>query len=122
MERVQFIVILHTEMGNADVVSNFLDEVAYPEVAGTVAGADTIVITFRRGCGTLENMIFKIESINRREFFLGRIESATKWFGYSGNCFGYGRATATLTATAVAEIAVGGSLGMRNTLSNASKI
>ena len=32
MERVQFIVILHTEMGNADVVSNFLDEVAYPEV------------------------------------------------------------------------------------------
>ena len=36
MERVQFIVILHTEMGNADVVSNFLDEVAYPEVAGTV--------------------------------------------------------------------------------------
>ena len=64
MERVQFIVILHTEMGNADVVSNFLDEVAYPEVAGTVAGADTIIVITRSEedaehfIERIENMIF----------------------------------------------------------------
>ena len=64
MERVQFIVILHPEMGNADVVSNFLDEVAYPEVAGTVAGADTIIVITRSEedaehfIERIENMIF----------------------------------------------------------------
>ena len=58
------VVILHTEMGNADVVSNFLDEVAYPEVAGTVAGADTIIVITRSEedaehfIERIENMIF----------------------------------------------------------------
>ena len=81
-------------------------------MAGTVAGADTIiVITFREDAEhfieRIENMIFKIESINRRGVFLGRIESATKWFGYSGIALDTEEQTATLTATAVAEIAVG---------------
>lgn len=71
-------------------------------MAGTVAGADTIIVITRSEedaehfIERIENMIFKIESINRREFFLGRIESATKWFGYSGNCFGYGRANCNI--------------------------
>lgn len=47
IERVQFMVILHTEMGNADVVTNFLDEVNYQDVAGTVAGVDTIIVITR---------------------------------------------------------------------------
>ncbi|MEI5993721.1 arginine repressor [Candidatus Enterococcus mansonii] len=47
MERVQFMVIVHTDMGAADVVTNFLDEVSYEEIAGTVAGVDTIIIIAR---------------------------------------------------------------------------
>lgn len=47
MERVQFMVIVHTDMGAADVVTNFLDEVNYSEIAGTVAGVDTIIIIGR---------------------------------------------------------------------------
>lgn len=47
MERVQFMVVVHTDMGAADVVTNFLDEVSYDEIAGTVAGVDTIIIIAR---------------------------------------------------------------------------
>ncbi|MFK4568461.1 arginine repressor [Enterococcus sp. UD-01] len=47
VERVQFMVIVHTDMGAADVVTNFLDEVGYDEIAGTVAGVDTIIIIAR---------------------------------------------------------------------------
>lgn len=47
MERIQFMTIIHTEMGGADVVANFLDEVSYDDVAGTVAGVDTIIIISR---------------------------------------------------------------------------
>lgn len=44
MERVQFMIVVHTDMGTADVVTNFLDEVKYSEIVGTVAGVDTIII------------------------------------------------------------------------------
>lgn len=44
IERVQFMLVVHTDMGSADVVTNFLDEVNYEEIAGTVAGVDTIII------------------------------------------------------------------------------
>ncbi|MTD41939.1 arginine repressor [Erwinia sp. CPCC 100877] len=47
VERVQFMIIVHTDMGAADVVTNFLDEVGYDEIAGTVAGVDTIIIIAR---------------------------------------------------------------------------
>jgi transcriptional regulator of arginine metabolism len=47
VEQVQFMVIVHTDMGAADVVTNFLDEVGYDEIAGTVAGVDTIIIIAR---------------------------------------------------------------------------
>ena len=75
MERVQFIVILHTEMGNADVVRTFLDEVAYPEVAGTVAGADTIIVITRSEedaehfIERIEIMIFKLKASIEGRFF-----------------------------------------------------
>ncbi|MGX7352004.1 arginine repressor [Enterococcus canis] len=41
--RVQFIVVIHTTMGNADVVAALLDDIQYEEIAGTIAGVDTIV-------------------------------------------------------------------------------
>lgn len=44
IEQVQFNLILKTNMRSADVVSNWLDEVNYPEIAGTIAGVDTILI------------------------------------------------------------------------------
>ena len=47
IEQVQFMVIVRTDMGRADVVTNFLDEVNYKEIAGTVAGVDTIIIIAR---------------------------------------------------------------------------
>lgn len=47
IEQVQFTVILRTSLGSADVVTNWLDEVGYPEVAGTIAGVDTILVICR---------------------------------------------------------------------------
>ncbi|OTO39912.1 arginine repressor, partial [Enterococcus faecium] len=37
IQSVQFMVIVLTERNGADVVTNWLDEVAYPEVVGTMA-------------------------------------------------------------------------------------
>lgn len=68
IERVQFMVIVHTEMGSADVVANFLDEVKYEEVAGTVAGVDTIIIIAKSEEAAImlvdrfEQMMFSIEN------------------------------------------------------------
>lgn len=47
IEQIQFMSIIHTDLGRADVVANFLDEVSYPDVAGTVAGVDTLIIISR---------------------------------------------------------------------------
>lgn len=62
IERVQFVVILHTEMGNADVVTNFLDEVSYPEVAGTVSGVDTVIIVTRSEAAA-QSFVQRIEAM-----------------------------------------------------------
>ncbi|HGD7091920.1 TPA: arginine repressor [Enterococcus faecium] len=47
IQSVQFTVIVLTERNGADVVTNWLDEVAYPEVVGTMAGVDTFIIICR---------------------------------------------------------------------------
>lgn len=44
---VQFMVVVLTEKDGADVVTNWLDEVAYPEVAATIAGVDTFIVICR---------------------------------------------------------------------------
>ncbi|WP_423253171.1 arginine repressor [Melissococcus plutonius] len=44
IEQIKFMVVIHTELGNAHVVTNLLDQAAYQEVAGTVAGEDTIIV------------------------------------------------------------------------------
>ena len=44
---VQFMVVVLTEKDGADVVTNWLDEVAYPEVVATIAGVDTFIVICR---------------------------------------------------------------------------
>ena len=66
IERVQFTVIVHTDMGRADVVTNFLDEVSYEEVAGTVAGVDTIIIIARSEADA-EAVVRRFEAMMRNE-------------------------------------------------------
>lgn len=44
IEQVEFMIIIHTDMDSADVITNYLDEVNYEEIAGTIAGIDTIII------------------------------------------------------------------------------
>ncbi|ALS00916.1 ArgR family transcriptional regulator [Enterococcus silesiacus] len=44
IEQVGFVVLIHTENGLADVITNYIDEVNYEEIAGTIAGSDTIII------------------------------------------------------------------------------
>ncbi|WP_086348713.1 arginine repressor [Candidatus Enterococcus clewellii] len=66
IERVQFMVIVHTDMGRADVVTNFLDEVNYTEVAGTVAGVDTIII-IARSEDEADILVERFEAMMRNE-------------------------------------------------------
>ncbi|WP_321388880.1 arginine repressor [uncultured Enterococcus sp.] len=66
IERVQFTVIVHTDMGRADVVTNFLDMVNYSEVAGTVAGVDTIII-ISRSEEEAEVLVKRFEAMMRNE-------------------------------------------------------
>ncbi|MEY8445922.1 arginine repressor [Enterococcus ratti] len=44
---VQFMIVVLTEKDGADVVTNWLDEMAYPEVSATIAGVDTFIIICR---------------------------------------------------------------------------
>ena len=44
---VQFMIVVLTEKDGADVVTNWLDEAAYPEVAATIAGVDTLIVICR---------------------------------------------------------------------------
>ncbi|WP_165005497.1 arginine repressor [Enterococcus sp. ZJ1668] len=44
---VQFMIVVLTEKNGADVVTNWLDEAQYPEVAATIAGVDTFIIICR---------------------------------------------------------------------------
>lgn len=41
---VEFVLVLQTRLGSANVVAAIIDELKLPEIAGTVAGADTLVI------------------------------------------------------------------------------
>ena len=42
--RAGFILVLHTKLGESDVLANFIDEDDIPEILGTVAGADTVLV------------------------------------------------------------------------------
>lgn len=47
IERVNFIVIIHTLPNGADVIANYMDERKFSEVVATVAGYDTLIIVTR---------------------------------------------------------------------------
>jgi len=49
LERVGLMVVLHTPVGAAPVVAAAVDALQLPEIAGTVAGDDTIFIQARSG-------------------------------------------------------------------------
>ena len=42
--RAQFMLVLHTELGEADVLANLIDGEENTEILGTVAGADTLLV------------------------------------------------------------------------------
>ncbi len=48
----QDLVVLRTPPGSAHVVGSALDRAALPEILGTVAGDDTLIIVAREGAGT----------------------------------------------------------------------
>ena len=44
MARAGFMLVLHTNLGEADVLANLIDSSDISEVLGTVAGADTLLV------------------------------------------------------------------------------
>lgn len=42
--RAGFMLVFHTQLGEADVLANLIDSSAIPEILGTVAGADTLLV------------------------------------------------------------------------------
>ncbi|EHJ55672.1 arginine repressor [Streptococcus urinalis FB127-CNA-2] len=44
VSRAGFMLVLHTNLGEADVLANYIDADNIPEVLGTVAGADTLLV------------------------------------------------------------------------------
>ena len=47
VSRAAFIIIVHTGLGEADLLANAIDGAKKQEVLGTIAGADTLLITCR---------------------------------------------------------------------------
>ena len=47
IEQVQFLVVVHTPSGTANLVARAVDEAELEGVAGTVAGDDTIIVVLR---------------------------------------------------------------------------
>lgn len=47
VSRAAFIIIVHTGLGEADLLANAIDGANKQEVLGTIAGADTLLITCR---------------------------------------------------------------------------
>lgn len=47
VSRAVFIIIVHTGLGEADLLANAIDSANRKEVLGTIAGADTLLVTCR---------------------------------------------------------------------------
>ncbi|MGT2750130.1 arginine repressor [Streptococcus orisasini] len=43
-DRAGFMLVLHTNLGEAGVLANLIDEGKNPEILGTIAGADTLLV------------------------------------------------------------------------------
>ncbi|HGD6675806.1 TPA: arginine repressor [Streptococcus agalactiae] len=44
VSRASFMLVLNTNLGEASVLANFIDEKGLPEILGTMAGADTLLV------------------------------------------------------------------------------
>lgn len=44
VDRADFMLVLHTNLGEADVLANLIDSSDMSEILGTVAGADTLLV------------------------------------------------------------------------------
>ncbi|MDT2986764.1 hypothetical protein ACQUEP_09245 [Enterococcus casseliflavus] len=42
--QIDFLVVVHTAENGADVIANYLDEMELPEIVGTIAGFDILLI------------------------------------------------------------------------------
>ena len=42
--RASFILVCHTQLGEADVLANLIDSSQIPDILGTIAGADTLLL------------------------------------------------------------------------------
>jgi transcriptional regulator of arginine metabolism len=47
IDRVAFVIVIKTTIGTSNVIAALLDELDYEEALGTIAGADTLMITCR---------------------------------------------------------------------------
>jgi transcriptional regulator of arginine metabolism len=61
MNRVEFMIVIKTALGSANMIAALLDELDYTEVLGTLAGADTIMIT----CRSVEDAIYFEENLRK---------------------------------------------------------
>jgi transcriptional regulator of arginine metabolism len=67
LERVGLMVVLHTPVGAAPVVAAAVDALELPEVAGTVAGDDTIFIQ-ARSAAAAHKVAEELESLRHMPF------------------------------------------------------
>ncbi|VHD64920.1 putative arginine repressor [Streptococcus pyogenes] len=47
VDRAGFMLVLHTNLGEADVLANLIDNDAIEDILGTIAGADTLLVIRR---------------------------------------------------------------------------
>lgn len=47
VDRAGFMLVLHTQLGEADVLANLIDSNQIDDVVGTIAGADTLLVICR---------------------------------------------------------------------------
>ncbi|EHJ52996.1 arginine repressor [Streptococcus macacae] len=59
VSRAGFMLVLHTNLGEADVLANLIDDNESPEILGTIAGADTLLVVCKdeASANRLENDI-----------------------------------------------------------------
>lgn len=47
VDRAGFMLVLHTDLGEADVLANLIDNDHIEDILGTIAGADTLLVICR---------------------------------------------------------------------------
>lgn len=69
LTKVQFVNVMKTLPGNAHVVGALLDDLSYPEIAGTVAGHDTCLIISKdeKDADKVHNLLKKYTTLTHNE-------------------------------------------------------